>query len=206
MKFFSSKARVFNRGVPSDEFLTELINIGKRLPDEYFTANNNFDIYNKVKDELGPYPDLLTRKAVLIEVERVLGMFEASGNWNEGIDTSRSGSTTNENAEAGMWQVSWNNRNLDPSLKSFLSDNGINDGVTFQQMMKKNHGLAMGFITLLLRIDVKNFERINNGPVRKGPERRATWPNRPKLWRDEESIYPWLSRASVDEIKQLLNA
>jgi len=66
----------------------------------------------------------------------------------------------------------------------------------------------MEFITLLLRIDVKDFNRINNGPVRKGPERKETWDNppRPKLWRAEESIYPWLSRSSVDEFKQLINA
>jgi hypothetical protein len=204
MTFFATKVRVFNRGIPSDEFLTELINFGKKAPDEYFAANANFDIYNKVGDELGPFDDLLKRKAVLLEVERVLGMFESSGNWNEGVDSSRQSSTTNENAEAGAWQVSWNNRKLDPSLSAFLSDKGINDGVTFQQKMKSDHMLAMSFISLLLRIDVKDFNRINNGPVRKGIERKTTWPNRPKLWDAAESIYPWLSRAAVTEFESFL--
>lgn len=206
MKFFATKARVFNRGVPSDEFLSELVGFLNKATDEDFAPNKNFDIYNKVRDELGPYPDISYRKAVLGEVMRVLAMFESSGNWKEGVDSSRRGDTTDENAEAGMWQVSWNNRKLDPSLKAFLSANGINDGVTFQQRMKSDHMLAMGFIVLLLRIDVTDFERINNGPVRKGTERVATWPDRPKLWVANESIYPWLSRASATEIQGLISA
>ena len=204
MTFFATKARVFNRGVMSDEFLTELAGFGKTAPDEIFAPNNHFDIYNKVFDELGPYPTLAYRKGVLLEVMRVLAMFEGSGNWKTGVDSSRRSDTTNENAEAGAWQVSWNNRKLDPSLKTFLSDNGIDDGVEFQQRMKSDHMLAMNFIALLLRIDVKNFERINNGPVRKGSERKATWPNRPKLWRAEESIYPWVSRSAVEEWQRLI--
>lgn len=212
MKFFATKARVFNRGVPSDEFLTELITIGRKMLDEYFLPNTNYDIYNKVKDELGPWHDLLTRKAVMIEVLRVLGMFESSGNWKTGVDTSRRSETTNENAEAGAWQVSWNNRRLDPALRAFLADRGIDDGVEFQQKMKSDHTLAMEFAAMLLRVDVKDYNRINNGPVRKIEgydsinERKKTWPDQSKYWRAEESIYPWLSRASVDEIKQLLNA
>lgn len=204
MTFLATKARVFNRGVPPDSFLTEQVEWGRLAADELFAPNNNYDIYNKVFPELGPYPTLEYRKGVLLEVMRVLAMFESSGNWKCGVDSSRRSDTTNENAEAGAWQVSWNNRKLDPSLRTFLSDSGIDDGVEFQQRMKSDHMVAMEFIALLLRIDVKNFERINNGPVRKGPERKATWPDRPKLWRAEESIYPWLSRAAVDEFKKKL--
>jgi hypothetical protein len=204
MNFYATKARVFNRGVLSDEFLTELVGFGKVGDDDIFARNNNYDIYNKVYDELGPYEGDRHRRAVLLEVLRVLALFESGGNWREGVDSSRRGDTTNENAEAGAWQVSWNNRKLDPNLATFLEDNEVDDGVEFQQRMKSDHMLAMEFIARLLRIDMKDYNRINNGPVRKGMEREATWPDRPKLWRADQSIYPWLSRDAVLEFEGFL--
>jgi hypothetical protein len=204
MKYEALKRPVYNRGVPKDSFIDEILAWGKTMPEESYARNNNYDIFNLISPELGPWTSLEHRRAALLLVLIVLGMFESSGNWHEGIDSSRSGSTTNENAEAGAWQVSWNNRKLDPSLKSFLTEHGINDGVTFQQMMKSDHNLAMAFICLLLRIDVQDYERINNGPVRKGEARAKTWPFRPKLWNADESIYPWLHRDAVDEIQHLL--
>lgn len=198
--------RVFNRGIPPDSFLTEQVEWARTAPDELFAPNTNYDIYNKVSDELGPWRGLVHRKAVILEVERVLAGFESEWKHNEGVDISRRSDTTNENAEAGAWQVSWNNRRLDPSLKAFLNDAGISDGVTFQHEMKSNHFLSMEFITRLLRIDIKNFNRINNGPVRKGVERMDTWPDRRHLWLASESIYPWLSRAAVTEYQGFLSA
>ncbi len=204
MIFNAARISVFDRGRITDAFLTELLDWGRSAADEIFAKNTNYDIYNKVFPELGPYPDLIYRKAVLLHVLSVLAWFEASGHWNEGVDSSRRGSTTNENAEAGMWQVSWNNRKLDPSLRTFLSEHGIEDGIAFQQRMKADHPIAMEFAARLLRIDMRDFNRINNGPVRKGDERKKTWPDRPKLWEADESIYPWLSREAVAEIVQSL--
>lgn len=201
MKFLATKKGVFNRGVPPDSFLVEQVAWLKTAPDELFAPNTNFDIYNKVKPELGPYESLLHRKAVAAEVERVLAGFESSWDWKEGVDVSRLGSNTPENSEAGAWQVSYDARRLDPSLSKLLQDHGINDGISFQVSMKSNHFLAMEFETRLLRIDVKNPQRLHNGPLYKGAERSAI---RSKLRGEEHSIYPWLSRAAVTEWQQLL--
>lgn len=197
-------SHVFNRGRPPVAFLDELVAWAKSAPGEIFAPNKNLDIYSKVFSELGPWESPLHRKAVMTEVLRVLAMFESSGNWKEGTDSSRRTATTNDNAEAGAWQESWDARRLDTSLSEFLKKNGIADGVTFQQRMKNDHIVAMTFTALLLRIDVKDYDRIANGPVRKGDERKKTWPDRPKLWTEEESIYPWLRRAAVSEFIPLL--
>lgn len=214
MTYNASKVRVFNRGVIPDALLNELLAWGKTADDALFAQNTNYDIYNKVFPELGPYSDLRYRKAVMLHVMAVLAMFEASGKfWNEGVDSSRRNETTNENAEAGMWQVSWNNRKLDPSLREFLSAKGIDDGATFRARMASDtaasKALQMEFIARLLRIDVKDFNRINNGPVRKvagygGLDERKSTPWRQKFWSAQESIYPWLSRAAVTELVSLL--
>lgn len=194
-------SHVFNRGRPSVAFLDELVKCVRALPDELFAANANFDIYSKVKAELGPWESLLHRKAVGTEVLRVLGMFESSGDFTEGVDTSRLGSDTPENSEAGAWQVSYNARNLDSSLRTFLVSKGIMDGVTFQRKMKFDHALAVEFEIRLLRIDVKNPQRLHNGPLYKGAERNAI---RKGLRSEEQSIYPWLRRAAVKEFMELL--
>lgn len=202
--FKAAKAEVHNRGKAPDAFLNELIDWAILAPDEVFAVNPHYDIFSKVKPELGPYENLLHRKAVMLEVLRVLALFESGCKWTEGVDSSRRTPTTKENAEAGAWQESWDARRLDPSLAAFLKEKGVDDGLEFQQRMKMDHPLAIEFAARLLRIDVKNYERIANGPVRRGEERKKTWPDRPRLWKDEESIYPWLSRAAVEEFKSYL--
>jgi len=62
--------------------------------------------------------------------------------------------------------------------------------------MKEDHKLAMEFIARLMRIT-----RMHNGPLYKGKERAAI---RKTLRGPEQSIYPWLSRAAVNEWKVLL--
>lgn len=200
-------SKVFNRGVPPQSFLDEMIAWAKSAPNELFAPNAHYDIFNKVNDELGPFPGatLLHRKATLLEVMRVLALFESGCKWTEGIDASRSGGTNTENAEAGFAQVCWSNRRLDPSLAAFLAAQGIRDGAEFQRRMKHDHPCALSFTALLLRIDIRDYQRINNGPILKGAEREATWPQRPKLWAEQESIYPWLSRSAVAEFERLLS-
>lgn len=200
-KYKAVKAKVFNRGVPPDSFLDELVTFGRTEWDGTFTQNSNFDIYSKVKPELGPFETLLHRKAVMLEVLRVLGMFESSGDFTEGVDTSRLGSDTPENSEAGAWQVSYNARHLDPSLREFLLVNGIANGVHFQRRMKFDRQLAIQFEARLLRIDVENPERLHNGPLYKGEERNAI---RRSLRGPEHSIFPWLRRDAVAEFQSFL--
>lgn len=197
MKFFATKARVLNRGVPPDSFLTELVQWGRNAPEEIFSPNAINDIYAKIKPELGPWNgDRLVRRAAMLEVMRVLAGFESSWDWKEGVDTSRLGADTNENSEAGAWQVSYDARRLSPDLMQLLKDKGIANGVDFQRKMKFDHPLAMEFVARLMRYNTKH-----NGPLYKGSERDAI---RASLRGPEHSIYPWLSRASVDEFKALL--
>src|SRR5215468_10167637 len=65
MDFGATKKGVFNRGVPPDSFLAELATWGKSAPDEIFAPNDHYDIYDKVKPELGPYETLTKRCASL---------------------------------------------------------------------------------------------------------------------------------------------
>lgn len=195
--FAATKAKVLNRGRAPDAFLQEMVDWAKTAPDDIFAPNALSDIYSKIKPELGPWKSLLHRKAAMLEVMRVLALFESSGDWTEGVDTSRLGGDTPENSEAGAWQVSYDARHLAPELKELLIRNGISSGVRFQQAMKFNHPLAMEFVARLMRYNTKH-----NGPLYKGKERDAI---RRSLRGAEHSIYPWLSKAAVAEFENLLS-
>jgi hypothetical protein len=196
MTFNETKRRVFNRGIAPDSFLTEMVEWARSAPDDIFTENPLNDIYSKVKPELGPYENLRHRKAVMLEVMRVLAGFESSWDWKEGVDTSRLGDDTPENSETGAWQVSYDARFLHQSLRDLLARRGITNGIKFQQVMKFDHPLAMEFVARLMRVST-----LHNGPLYKGSERNAI---RSSLRGAEHSIYPWLSRESVGEFEALL--
>lgn len=196
MKFIEAKRKVYNRGVAPDSFLTEMVNWARTAPDEIFEVNALNDIYSKVKPELGPYENLTHRKAVMLEVMRVLAGFESSWDWREGVDISRAGADTSENSEAGAWQVSYDARLLHHSLRELISRHDIKSGVQFQWSMKFHHELAMEFVARLIRVNTKH-----NGPLYKGAERNAI---RSSLRDAKHSIYPWLSRESVKEFEGML--
>jgi hypothetical protein len=205
MTFRYCKARVLNRGqkvddyLPPDSFLTELVEWARTAPDEIFAPTPTIgpsDIYNKVRTELGPWISLAQRKCVMLEVLRVLAGFESSWDWTEGVDTSRLSVDTPENAEAGAWQVSYGSRNSAPNLHNLIDWNHITNGMLFQRAMKFNHPLAMEYVSRLLRNNTKE-----NGPLYKGDERLAI---RKSLRGEEQSIYPWLFRKSVEEFQSFL--
>jgi len=199
MQFNETKARVHDHGGPPDEFLTELVEWARSAHDEIFARTETVgsrDIYNKVFAELGPYENLLHRKAVMLEVMRVLAGFESSWDWKEGVDVSRLGIDTPENAEAGAWQVSYDSRHLAPGLWTLLLAHDVKNGVTFQKAMKFDHPLAMEYVACLMRHNTKH-----NGPLYKGDERLAI---RRSLRNPEHSIYPWLSHNAVLEFESLL--
>lgn len=196
MSFVATKNKVLNRGVPPDSFLSELVSWGKSAADDIFSPNTLPDIYAKVKPELGPYESSLHRRAVMLEVMRVLAGFESSWDFSEGIDTSRAGSDTPENSEAGAWQVSYDARRLAPELQNLLLANDIHNGIKFQQSMKFNHTLAMEFVARLMRHNTKH-----NGPLYKGDERNII---RKSLRGAEHSIYPWINPDAVKEFMSLL--
>lgn len=195
-QFSACKTRVYNRGVAPDSFLNELIDWARTAPEEIFAPNTLADIYSKVKPELGPWTGQLHRTAGMLEVMRVLALFESGCDWTEGVDTSRLGADSPENSEAGAWQISYDARLLATVLRVLLRNKNIRNGIEFQRAMKFDHPFAMEFVARLLRHNTKH-----NGPLYKGAERLAI---RKSLRAEHESIYPYLSRASVAEFQAFL--
>lgn len=80
------------------------MNWAKSAPDEIFVARPGHEIYSEVAEQLGPYPegDLTYRKAVMLEVLRVLGGFESSWRWEEGRDITNPASDKPCTMEAGI--------------------------------------------------------------------------------------------------------
>lgn len=210
MKFVAALQPVFNRGPEGDKdrdrvslFLGEMVDWARSASEEIFAPNDRADIYGKVRAELGPWRGIVHRKAVMLEVMRVLAGFESSWDWTEGVDTSRLGDDSPENSEAGAWQVSYDARTLSPGpdggeLRALLRAKGIGNGVKFQQAMKFDHPLAMEFVARVLRWNTKH-----NGPLYKGEERNAI---RKSLRGEQHSIYPWLRTDAVDEFEARLSA
>lgn len=184
MAFHATKQKVHNRGVAPDSFLTELVAWGKSAPDEIFAPNNAQDIYSNIFGALGPWQDNRHRRAVMLEVMRVLAGFESSWDWNEGVDSTNPDSTTPDTIEAGAWQVSANSMAFGQELKDLvLRKVGSMDGDEFQKAMKRDHRLAMEYVARLLRRTVNH-----HGPVKR------------------HEIDPWLRKDAVAEFQVLLDA
>ena len=180
--FVACKQRVHNRGKAPDEFLNELIDWCAQAPDELFARNNNHDIYSNVFETLGPWDNLLHRKAVMLEVLRVLAGFESSWDWSEGRDPTNPHSNTSCTEEAGIFQCSGNSMNFDPSLKNLLeSVSGETDCATFRAVSKSNHRFAIEYCARLLRYTINH-----HGPVKR------------------KEINQWLKSDAVDEFKKFL--
>ena len=163
MAYKATKQHVYNRGVPPDHFLDELVAWGKIAPDEIFAPNSANDIYSNVLRVLGPWQGIRHRRAVMLEVMRVLAGFESSWRWHEGVDVTNSTSVTPTTIEAGAWQVSANSMGFGQELKNLvLAKVGSLNGNDFQRAMKQNHRLAMEYIARLLRRTVNH-----NGPVKR---------------------------------------
>jgi hypothetical protein len=179
MSYKATKQHVFNRGNPPDDFLDQLVTWGKQAADEIFTPNDLSDIYSSIFNTLGPWQGALHRRAVMLEVLRVLAGFESSWNWNLGVDKSSKEKKTAQTTEAGAWQVSANSMAFGQELKDLVHAHlGSSDGNTFQRGMKSDHPLAMEYISRLLR--------------------RTTAANGPVL---RHEIDPWLRQDAVAEFQ-----
>jgi hypothetical protein len=178
--FKACKVHVANRGSVPDEFLRELVAWGQSAPDEIFIARPGHEIYSDVADELGPYPATgIYRRAVMLEVLRVLGGFESSWKWNAGVDSTNPDSNTPCTEEAGAFQCSGNSMNFDPSLKTLVRQvAGSEDCNIFQQVTKWNHSFAIEYCARLLR-----FTTQHHGPIK------------------HHKIHEWLSRDAVQELE-----
>jgi len=182
MAFHATKQKVLNRGIPPDGFLAELVAWGRSAPDDIFAPNEHADVYGHIVGVLGPWQGLAHRRAVMLEVMRVLAGFESSWDWKAGVDTTNPTSVTPDTIEAGAWQVSANSMNFGQELKDLvMSRVGMLDGKAFQAAMKADHTLAMEYIARLLRRTVNH-----NGPVKR------------------HEIDPWLRQDAVAEFQALL--
>jgi hypothetical protein len=182
MAFHATKQKVFNRGIPPDDFLNQLVNWGKNAPDEIFVRNNNSDIYSDIDGILGPWEDLLHRRAAMLEVMRVLAGFESSWNWNADVDTTNPESNTPETMEAGAFQVSADSMNFGQELKDLVHAKvGSLDPTAFRNAMKQDHPLAMEYVARLLRRTINH-----HGPIK------------------HHEIDEWLRRDAVAEFRSLV--
>jgi peptidoglycan hydrolase-like protein with peptidoglycan-binding domain len=186
-EFVKTLAKVSNRGVPPKGFLQELVAWGKTASQEIFEdrETKEKDVYASVKGELGPYGDLMHRKACMLEVMRVLAGFESSWKWNTGIDTTNPDENSPDTISAGPFQVSANSLAFGKDLKDLVAPHGIRnakrDGDAFQALMKTNHPVAFNYISRLLRHTIRH-----NGPVKRS------------------EINKWLSRDAVAELQKFL--
>ena len=180
--FVFCKSTVHNRGTPPDAFLNELVDWARQAPDEIFKPNQIHDIYSNVVGELGPWKSLSHRKAAMLEVLRVLGGFESSWKWNEGVDVTNPNSNTSCTEEAGIFQCSGDSMKVDSTLKALLlQETGQTDCETFKTETKSNHPFAIEYCARLLRFTVDH-----HGPVK------------------HRKINEWLRRDAVGEFEAFL--
>lgn len=180
--FTACKQIVKNRGTAPDAFLNELIDWAISAPDEIFLLNSAHDIYSNVFSELGPWRGTKHRKAVMLEVLRVLGGFESSWDWNEGVDRNNPGSNTPCTEEAGIFQCSGNSMSFDLSLKQLLiAVSGKSDCDTFRHVTKDNHQFAIEYCARLIRFTVNH-----HGPIKR------------------KGINKWLRKDAVEEFENFL--
>jgi len=188
-KFVKTRVKVLNRGIPPVDFLQELVAWGKTASADIFVdkETQETDVYASVKKDLGPFNDILYRKAGMLEVMRVLAGFESSWKWNTGRDTTNPDENSPDTISAGPFQVSANSMGFGQDLRDLVAPHGIRnakrDGDAFQALMKTNHTVAFNYISRLLRHTIRH-----NGPVKRC------------------EINRWLSRDAAKEFQQLLTA
>jgi len=180
---------ILNRGVPPDDFLQLLVAFGAVGAVEIFAPNPLDDIYGKVMDALGPFDNgdagFIQRRAVMLEVLRVLGGLESSWNWLEGADPDGENESDPYCQETGIYQVSANSMRFDSSLNQCVLDYcGPQAGVQdFISQMKVQRVFAVEYCARLLRFDTEW-----DGPIDRGV------------------LQQWVSRDAVAEFVTLIAA
>src|SRR5215475_11417572 len=115
---------------PPVSFLDELVDWARFAPETIFLPNAKFDIYSSVVKQLGPYGVGAHRKAVMLEVLRVLAGRESNWRWTMG---------------------------LDKGLKDYAQATlGATDDATFITGMKSNHKFAIEYTARLLRVTIRH--------------------------------------------------
>jgi len=181
-EFKACKEKVHNRGRPSDLFLNRLTDWGVAAPADVFGKNDKFDIYSSTIHQLGPWQGEVHRRAVMLEVLRVLGGFESSWDWDAGRDTTNPRSDTSCTEEAGIFQCSGNSMAFSPTLKALLISTGADGScLSFITTTKDNPQFAIEYCARLIRFTVKH-----HGPIK------------------NRHIHTWLRREAVHEFQTFL--
>lgn len=159
---------VHNRGAAPREFLETLVTVMRGLPDEIFSRSyrgDETDIYDDIFSPDFNFSEEQTR-AVMCEVLRVLGGFESSWRWNEGRDVTNASSNTPLTEEAGIFQVSANSMNFDPSLKGCVRSYNVEPTpANFIHLMKTNKRAAIEYCARLLRFTIRHHGPLVRGEV-----------------------------------------
>jgi len=167
---------------PPVSFLDELVDWALLAPEAIFAPNAASDIYSSVAPQLGPFGLPVHRKAVMLEVLRVLAGHESMWNWIQGVHTTKTAAKTSHNEEAGAFQISADSMDLDRSLKDFVRATlGNTDDATFIARMKSNHKFAIEYAARLLRVTI-----MHHGPIKR------------------RSIHPALKKTAVTEFRGYL--
>lgn len=161
----------YKHGVPPLDFLDTLRDTIKSLPDVLFDANSaTHDIYavlratdpdNRLEKYFGTTAG---RRALMAGTLTMIGGDEADWKWNTGRDTTAK-LTAPENQEAGVFQVSYDSRNLHPALRVLLTQAEVYDVWAFQARMKLDHKFAIRYVVNLLRVTTTWDGPINRGWV-----------------------------------------
>ncbi|MFZ1234678.1 MAG: hypothetical protein WAQ53_15555 [Thiofilum sp.] len=175
---------VYNRGSAPIDFINILVSWARNADNEIFNWNANYDIYSHVRQDLGPWQGIMHRKAVMLEVMRVLAGYESSWNWQAEHDITNPTSTSDCTKEAGIFQCSANSMVFDASLKELLrSVAGKTDCQSFRNLTKSNKYFAIEYCARLLRFTINH-----HGPIKR------------------YEIHPWLSKEAVQEFTNLLSS
>jgi len=159
---------------PPVSFLDELVDWALQAPDEIFAPNAADDVYSSIVTELGPFVFTVHRKAVMLEVLRVLAGHESTWNWKQGVDDDKKGIKTSHNEEAGAFQCSAHSMAWDQSLQDFVQTTlGATDDATFIAGSKSNHKFAIEYVARLLRITVEDSDPIVSHAVHHDLKRTA---------------------------------
>lgn len=212
MNFVATRTAIGGgHGAPPVLFLTDLVNWCREAPDDLFAPNDvPMDIFAAIKTRLatsagldgagGPvyhWESLLHRRAAFCEAARVHAGRESGWNYDCDVDTTNQRSLTHiEEREAGIFQVSFNSVYLPhgekEALWAYAVANGIDTPRNFIARMKfrveersaEGRRIVFDYYARLMRLSI-------------------AWAG-PFVRHNGDSVYPYLSRASMAEFESLL--
>lgn len=183
------------RDAPTKEFLDTIVGWAIDAPDEIFAYNSERDdFYSHIKYKLGPWRSddfQRHRRAVMLEVLRVLAGFESNYDWGRGPDTG-AGPQTECQQEAGILQVSGDSMTGFRGVGKWARQAyGVRSCKHFRKLTLENKLFAIEYCARLLRETYKH-----HGPLQR-TNNHQTDPR-------QTSIHPFLNIDAVEEFRGFL--